>query len=42
MFLSSSHRLFTVVVGGDLPGTFSWLLGNMQENFLMTILDLSA
>lgn len=42
IFSTSSHRLFTVVVCEDLPGKFSWLLGNMQENFWMTVLNLSA
>lgn len=42
IFSTSSHRLFTVVVGEDLSGKFSWLLGNRQESFRMAVLNLSA
>lgn len=34
MFSSNSHVLFTVAEGDSLTGKCSWLLGNMQENFL--------
>lgn len=41
IFSTSSHRSFTMAVA-ELPGKFSWLLGNSKKRFFMTVPNLSA